>query len=574
MERGAIVEVLEEIAVLLELKGENSFKIRAYQSAARALEQFEGSWEQVLEDGQLREIKGVGEAIATKIEVLNREGKLPYYEELRASTPPGLLEMLEIPGLGGKKVRKLHQELGIETLGELQKACEDGRVAGLKGFGAKTAEKIIAGIANRAAYGARHLRAELEAFAESTLKGLQELPEVRSAAIAGSYRRGLETVGDLDFLAAAEDAVPVMEWFVGLEGIAEVTAQGKTKSSIRLRDGLQADLRVVPPAQYAFALHHFTGSKDHNVAMRQRALKRGYSLSEWGLEQRDESAEAVPAIDSEAGLFRFLGLAVIEPELREGMGEIEAAEEGRLPRLLELSDLKGSFHNHTRASDGQASLEEMAAAASALGWEYLGIADHSKASFQANGLSEERVRKQVEAIAAINASGEHSTHLFSGVECDILKDGSLDLDDDLLADLDYVVVSIHSSFSLDEKEMTERLIRAIEHPATTMVGHLTGRLLLRREGYRVDIERILDAALANGVWIELNASPIRLDMDWRHWRRAVDKGVLCVINPDAHRVEGLADVRHGVTAARKGWLEPEAVVNTRGLAEVRKLLKK
>lgn len=572
MDREKTIDVLEEIAVLLELKGENSFKIRAYQSAARALEQFEGSWKEVLEEGKLQDIKGVGEAIARKIEILNQEGKLPYHEELLASTPPGLLEMLEIPGLGGKKVHKMYQELGIETLEELGQACEDGRVGGLKGFGAKTAEKILSGIANRAAYGARHLRADLEPFAESTLEGLRGLKEVQSAAVAGSYRRGLETAGDLDFIAAAEEPVPVMDWFVGLDGIAEVTAHGKTKSSIRLEDGLQADLRVVPPSQYAFALHHFTGSKDHNVAMRQRALRRGYSLSEWGLERRDESAEAVPPIDSETGLFEFLGLAPIVPELREGMGEIEVAAEGRLPRLLELGDIKGAFHNHTRASDGQATLEEMAAAASALGWEYLGIADHSKAAYQANGLNEERVREQMEAIAALNASGKVATHVFSGVECDILKDGSLDLDDDLLAALDYVVVSIHSSFSLSEEEMTARLIRAIEHPSTTMVGHLTGRLLLRREGYRVNLKKIIDAALANGVWIELNAHPSRLDLDWRHWRKAAGKGVLCVINPDAHRVNGLKDIRHGLTAARKGWIEPASVVNTRGLDEVRKLL--
>lgn len=572
MTRSDVVEILDEIAVLLELKGESGFRVRAYGSAARAIEQFEGDFDQIVEAGRLQELKGVGEAIAKKVETLCKEGSLPYHRELKASVPPGLLEMLEIPSLGGKKVHRLYEELGLQTIPELEAACREGKVASLKGFGQKTAEKILSGIANRQAYGARHLRARVEEVTEAILQGLRGLDGVQSADAAGSYRRRRETVGDLDFLVASSEPESVMDWFVAVEGVTEVTAHGRTKSSIRLEGGLQADLRVVPEEQYVFALHHFTGSKDHNVQMRQRALRHGYSLSEWGIEVKEKGKPEASGIRDEAALFRFLGLSYVPPELREGRGEVEAAEEGSLPELICSADLKGAFHNHTRASDGKASLEEMAEAASVLGWEYVGIADHSKASFQANGLDEARLEEQMKQIDALNASGRFSAHIFKGIECDILKDGSLDLEDEVLAKLDYVVASVHSSFSLSEEEMTKRLIRAMEHPSTTMLGHLTGRLLLRREGYAVDTRRIVDAAVANRVVIELNANPHRLDMDWRHWKRARDAGVLCVINPDAHWTDGLKDVRYGVEIARKGWLGSEDVVNTRGLEAMRKLL--
>jgi DNA polymerase (family 10) len=368
--------------------------------------------------------------------------------------------------------------------------------------------------------------------------------------------------------------------------VKEVTAQGETKASVRFESGLQADLRLVPEEQFVFALHHFTGSKDHNVQMRQRALARGLSLSEWGLtrvgreprgaeETATDASEppAVPRVNSEAELFATLGLHAIPPELREGLGEIEAAEQGELPRLVEAGDLRGAFHNHTTASDGGNTLAEMVAAAAALGWEYLGIADHSKASFQANGLHEDRLLRQVAEIRAFNASGRHRTRVFAGVECDILADGRLDFDAAILAQLDYVVVSVHNAFAQDEATMTARIVRAIEHPGTTMLGHLTGRLLLRREGYRVDVGRVIDAALAHGVAIELNANPWRLDMDWRHWRKAAARGLLCAINPDAHDTAGLGHVRAGVNVARKGWLTRENVLTTWPLARVEEWLK-
>jgi DNA polymerase (family 10) len=323
----------------------------------------------------------------------------------------------------------------------------------------------------------------------------------------------------------------------------------------------------VPAPQFAFALHHFTGSKEHNVALRQRALARGYSLSEWGLAEKgegaDREAEQPDAISTEAELFAFLGLAEIPPELREGLGEIEAAEAQTLPNLVSSAAIRGVFHNHTTASDGRGTIEEMAAAAQALGWEYLGLADHSKASYQANGLDEARLLNQVAQIRAFNESGVSPVHVFSGIECDILPDGSLDLDDDTLKALDYAVMSVHSSFSQSEEEMTARVIRAIEHPATTMLGHPTGRILLRREPYKINLQKVIDAAIANRVIIEINANPHRLDMDWRLWRRAAERGLMCSINPDAHSTSGLSYFDAGVNVARKGWLEQEQVLNTR-----------
>ncbi len=585
MTKNEIADVLEEIGLLLELKGENPFKIRAYQAGARALEALEAAeLERLIAAGELGTIKGFGDALVQKITELHATGRLEFHEKLKASIAPGLVEMLSIPGLGPKKIRALHAKLGIDDIAGLTAACADGRVAQLDGFGEKSQEKILAGIRHREAYGKRHLWWDAQEVAAPILAGLRALPAVERAEAAGSLRRRMETIGDLDFLVAAADSAPVVAWFTAMPGVKEVTAQGETKASVRLQDGLQADLRIVPADQFVFALHHFTGSKDHNVLMRQRALARGLSLSEWGLvpaegegTAKEKAAKRMaedggPAagtrISKEAELFAALGLRFIPPELREGRGEIEAAEAGELPRLVELADLRGAFHNHTTESDGRNTLAEMTAAAEALGWEYLGIADHSKASFQANGLSEERLRKQIAAIRQLNATKQFKTHVFAGVECDILADGRLDYDDALLGELDYVVASVHNAMTQDEATMTARIIRAIEHPAVTMLGHLTGRLLLRRESYAVDAAKVIDAAVANRVIIELNASPWRLDMDWRLWRKAAEKGLLCAINPDAHETDGLRHVAAGVNSARKGWLVKDQVLNTRPLAGV------
>jgi DNA polymerase (family 10) len=578
MTKNEIADVLSEIGTLLELKGENPFKIRAYQAGARALEAIEESdLARLIANEELKSVKGIGDALAQKITELHQTGRLEFFEKLKATVEPGLVEMLQIPGMGPKKVRAIHARLGIADIAALTVACQAGRVAELEGFGEKTQEKILAGIRNREAYGRRHLWWEAAEVAAPIVAGLRGLPQVRRAEAAGSLRRGLETVGDLDFIVAAIEVTPVVRWFVSLPGVKEVTAQGETKASVRFEGGLQADLRIVPEEQFAFALHHFTGSKDHNVQLRQRALSRGLSLSEWGLvpaegegtaKQKAEDKGRRTEVKSEAELFAALGLHYIPPELREGLDEIEQAESGKLPRLIEPGDLRGAFHNHTTASDGRSTLTEMVAAAEALGWEYLGIADHSKASFQANGLSEERLDRQIAEIHALNASKRFKTHVFTGIECDILSDGRLDFERTVLEQLDYVVVSVHNALTQDEATMTARIIRAIEHPCTTMLGHLTGRLLLRREGYRVDVVKVIDAAIAHGVIIELNASPWRLDLDWRHWRRAAERGLLGAINPDAHDTDGLRHVLAGVNIARKGGLAKEAMLNTRPLAAV------
>jgi DNA polymerase (family 10) len=582
MTKSEIAGILTEIAVLLELKGENPFKVRAYQNGARILEAMaESELAARIRAGELEGVKGLGEALAKKITELAATGRLEFYEQLRAATAPGLIEMLQIPGLGPKKIKALHDRLGILDIAGLAAACADGRVAALDGFGEKTQEKLLAGIRNREAYGRRHLWWDSWEIARPIVAGLRALPAVHRAEAAGSLRRGLETVGDLDFIVAAREVAPVVDWFVAQSGVQEVTARGETKASVRFASGLQADLRIVPDEQFAFALHHFTGSKDHNVQMRQRALARGYSLSEWGLVPAGGEASVKekvlggqapagdgPAVGSEDALFGRLGLPFIPPELREGLGEIEAAERGELPRLIELVDLRGAFHNHTTASDGHNPLAELAAAAAALGWSYLGIADHSKSSVQARGLSEERLAAQIREIRAYNAAPGRPIHLFAGVECDILPDGRLDFEDEVLAGLDYVVASVHSVLNQDEAAMTARIVRAVENPRTTMLGHPTGRLLLRREASRVDLERVVDAAIAHRVVIELNASPQRLDLDWRHWRKAAARGLLCSINPDAHDTAGLAYVAAGVNAARKGWLTREQVLNTRSLADV------
>lgn len=590
MNKADIIEVLQDIVVLLELKGENPFKIRAYSKALRVLETLETDLGQLIEAGQLGSIRGIGSTLAETIKTLYLGGELSYYNELRASVAPGLIEMLEIPGLGGKKIKQLHNAIGIESIDALKAACESGQLQALKGFGQKSAERILTGITNRAAYAQRHHWWTAWAVAVPILEGLRKLPQVEQAELAGSLRRRCETVGDLDFIVAARDAPPVMDWFVHQPAVAAVSAHGSTKSSVRFESGLQADLRVVPSEQFAFALHHFTGSKEHNVAMRQRALAQGYSLSEWGLkptaETRPASSNQVtthPAatptqsnqriesgITSEAALFAFLGLDNIAPELREGRGELEAAERGRLPKLVTSADLRGVFHNHTNASDGRDSIAAMATAAAALGWEYLGLADHSKASYQANGLDDARVWQLIEHIRAFNQSERSSLHVFAGIECDILPDGSLDLEDRTLNALDYAVMSVHSSFNQPEEVMTARVIRAIEHPATTMLGHPTGRILLRREPYRINLDKVIDAAIANRVIIEINANPHRLDMDWRLWRRAAERGLMCSINPDAHSTAGLDYFSAGINIARKGWLEKEQILNCRECTGVRR----
>jgi DNA polymerase (family 10) len=580
MDKSGITDIFEEIAVLLELKGENPFKARAYTNAARALDNYEGDIATLVAENRLGDLVGIGDALQLKITEWVKTGKLEYYEKLRASVPAGLLEMMEIPALGPKKIKVLHEKLGITTVEDLEKACQEHKIRDLAGFGAKTEEKLLANIAQARDYAALFLYAEAWAQAEDIREALRDHEDVIQLSVAGSLRRGREVVKDLDFVASSRQPEAVMDYFVSLPWVKQVTNHGPTKSSVLLQNGMSADLRVVSNQEYPYALHHFTGSKEHNVAMRQRAIAQGKKLSEWGLFEIgkgkkapvDEEGKLIPC-QTEEDVFAALGLQYIPPELRENMGEIEAAEKREIPRLVDWIQLRGTFHCHTNWSDGKNTLAEMAAEAHELGLEYLGIADHSKSSFQANGLNETRLMEQIELIAKHNA--EHADfHVFAGSEVDILKDGRLDFLDDVLARLDYVVASIHNAMSGTEEETTTRVIRAMENEHVTMLGHATGRLLLAREPYKINLEKIIDCAARTGTWIELNCSSMRMEMDWRWWHRARDKGVKCVINPDAHRIAQFAMLRHGVTMARKGWLRREDVMNTMKLDAVKKALGK
>lgn len=568
-----IADLLESIAQMLELKGENVFKIRAYTNAARAIETYSGDLATAAAENRLGDIPGVGKAIADKLTELIVTGHLAYYETLKAEFPPGIFEMFDLQGIGPKKIKALWAKLNVTTIAELEKACKDGRVAELAGFGKKTSDNILAAIQSRAKHAGRFRLGEIAKDAERMLEDLKELPDVLQVCVAGSYRRRKEVVGDLDFIVATNSPAEVSEFFIKHDMVESVIANGATKSSVRFKSGIQADLRVIKNTEYPFALNYFTGSKEHNIIMRQRALARGWTLNEYRLGPVEGSkTEPPPPIYEERDLYRALGLDYVEPELREDRGEFAAAEKHTLPDLIETENLRGTFHNHTTASDGRSTLAEMVDAAQELGLQYLGIADHSKASFQAHGLDADRLLAQVAEIREMNKTFGGHFKIFTGSEVDILKDGTLDFPDEVLAQLDYCVVSVHNVFNLTEAEMTKRIIKAIENPYVTMLGHLTGRLLLSREGYAVDHAAIIEAAAATGTIIELNANPRRLDMDWRWWPLAKEKGVKCAINPDAHSTSHLQYLHFGIGTARKGWLTRTDVVNTLPLGKIEAVL--
>jgi DNA polymerase (family 10) len=574
MNKDEIAGVFENIARLLELKGENPFKVRAYTHAARALETLSEPLETLIAEDRLTAVDGIGKATGEKIAELSTHGRLDYYDHLREEFPPDILTLFDIQGLGAKKIKVLWDTLKIHSVTSLERACKKGSVAVLPGFGEKTAANILKGIEHMRSHAGEFRFGDVAHIAEGLLDDLRGHPDVNLAQIAGSFRRKKEIVRDLDFIVSTKQPEAVMAFFTAHPLVENVLAHGATKSSVILKSGIQCDLRAVTGPEFSFALNYFTGSKEHNVRMRSRALSRGWSLNEYRFSAAEgrELQQPLPEIHEEADIYRALDLDPVEPELREDRGEIDAAEKHKLPHLIEWSNLRGTFHNHTTASDGRATLEDMVAAAKELGLEYLGIADHSKASFQANGLDETRLAAQVARIAELNAA-DSEFRIFAGTECDILKDGTLDFPDEVLATLDYVVASVHSSFTMPEAEMTKRIIRAMENPHVTMLGHLTGRLLLSREPYQVNIPAILDAAAATGTIIELNANPRRLDMDWRWWPLAREKGVKCAINPDAHSTAGLQDLIFGVGIARKGWLTKNDVINTLPLTRIESVLK-
>ncbi len=559
MGKREIQDALEEIALLLELKGENPFKVRAHRNAARILGTIEENVATLIEAQELRKIKGIGEGLAKKIEEMSATGRSSLLDKLRADFPDTIFELFRIPGLGPRKIKALHDKLGISSLGELEYACGENRLLELEGFGPATQKKVLQGIDFVRRQAGRHLAHRATATAEELLTFLLDHPQVRRASITGSLRRRMETVKDVDLVASCPKNArrQVTGEFCALPLVDEIIGTGETKTSVRLKSGLAVDLRLVTETEFPFALMHFTGSKEHNVAMRQRAIKRQLKLNEYGLFKGDKSLKA----KDETAIFNYLDLPFISPELREDRGEIAAAEAGQLPELIELRDLRGVLHVHSTYSDGTNSIRELAEWCRTNGFAYLGICDHSVSAAYAGGLRPEEIVKQHDEIDRLNDEYDDFT-IFKGIEADILANGELDYPENILETFDFVIASIHSKLTMARDEATERVIRAIKNPYTTILGHMTGRLLTAREGYPLDINAVLDAAAVAGTVIELNASPHRLDIDWRHIKAARDRGIKIAVNPDAHSPAGMNDMQYGIGAARKGWLRAQDVVNT------------
>jgi DNA polymerase (family 10) len=571
MDRKEIARVLEDVAGLLDLKGENSFKVRAYENAARAVLAFAGDLAQAVASRELLSVKGIGSSIFAGIESLVTTGHFPLHDELKAALPAGLSDFLRVPGLGARKAKALYDGLGVDSLDALEKACLEGKLEDLKGFGPKSVANILKGIALvRVSAGSFHYHTARRK-AEQLLAAMGETRLAARVSIAGSLRRRKEVIRDIDLLAVSTKPDELSKAFRELPGVADVIGSGETKTSVRFADGLAADLRVVAQDEFPAALLYFTGSKEHNTALRGRAKRLGFKLNEYGL-FGEKNEKRVPCT-SEAEIYGKLGLAYIEPELREDRGEIEAAESGTLPRLLEEKDLKGLIHIHTTESDGRDSLERMVGAVRDAGYSYAAITDHSKTAAYAGGLTEERMLKQREAIRKLRPKVP-GFRIFHGTEADILADGSIDFGDAFLEGFDLVVASVHSRFGLSAEEQTRRLVKAVSNPRVSVLGHPTGRLLLEREGFSADMEKVFAAAAESGCAIEINASPHRLDLDWRLCRQAADKGIPLSIDPDAHSAEGLSDTAYGVGVARKGWVTAKATLNAKTAAQLTAWLEK
>jgi len=567
MDNKEIAQVLEEIAESLEIKGENPFKIRAYHNGARIVEGMSQDIADYVEKDALRQIKGIGIGLAEKITELVKTGKCKYHHELKKSLPAGILDLLGIPGLGPKRAKVLYEKLKIKSVAELESACHQNRLLTLEGFGEKSQSKILEAIKHHKKTEGYFLISQAVDESEKFKKFLKKSKEIIRIEVAGSLRRHKEIVHDIDILISTKKSKPIHEAFTHYPLVDQVLAKGETKSSVILKSGIQVDLRTVTDQEFPYALYYFTGSKEHNVATRTLAKRMGLKISEYGI---FKGKRLIPCKD-EADIFKVLGLHDIPPELRENSGEIEAAKKGDLPKLIETKDIKGIFHVHSTYSDGVAPLEDMIRRAEELGYEYVGISDHSKTAVYANGLSEERVKKQHKELDQLQRKYK-KIRIFRGTESDILADGSLDYSNKVLDSFDFVIGSIHSRFNMSEKEMTKRISRAMEHPCMTIWGHPTGRLLLGRAGYAIDYDAIFQTAKKHGVTIEINANPHRLDLDWRVCQRPKALGIKLSINPDAHSLDGLSDVVFGVGIARKGWLEKRDVLNTMSAAEMEKFL--
>lgn len=559
MDRHEIARTLDEMAIVFELKGDNPFKIRAYENAARVVEGLEDI-EARIEAETLTEVKGIGKNLADHITELYRTGKIREYVALRKSIPEGLFEILKIAGVGPKKVKFFYEKLHVKDIGQLELVCRAGALRKHEGFGQKTEEKILQGIAYLRRNIGQHLYSDALVAAIDVHEKLKKHPLVTRSEIAGSLRRKKEVIKDIDIVASTSDPKKLMEFFTSLPQVEHVDAKGETKSAVILKSGISCDLRAVTDKEFPYALHHFTGSKEHNVACRARAQKMGMKMNEYGLFRVKGAKETLVPCKDESDIFKKLGLEYIPPELRENMGEIEAAEKGKLPKLVEEKDLKGVLHVHTNYSDGINTIEELALFAKKMGYSYIGICDHSQTASYAGGLKPADVKRQWKEIDALNKKLKGMT-ILKGVESDILPDGSLDYSDEMLKGFDFVLASVHARFNMPEDEMTERIIKAIASPYTCILGHPTGRLLLSREGYKVDMHKIIDACAKHNVAIELNANPHRLDIDWRLIPYAISKGVKLAICPDAHLTENMLDMMFGVGIARKGWATKEDVIN-------------
>ena len=568
MQKKPVSDILENIAMLLEIKGENPFKSRAYYNAAKALSGIT-NLEELVKEKRLREIKGIGEALSQKIEEYSKTGTMAYYEELTQVVPESLLELMQIPNLGPKKIKVLYDELEITNIGELEYACKENRLIHLTGFGEKTQENVLKGIEFFKRHKGEFLFGDVYQEAERIRQRLSTIVDPIWAEVCGSIRRRKEVVRDMDILVAAENHEKITSFFVSMPEVDQVLVTGETKTSVRMKSGIEADLRVVTRQEFPYALVYFTGSKEHNVRLRGIAKKKGWKLNEYGIFDGDN----LVTCKSEEEIYRALGLPYIPPELREDSGEIEAAEQDMLPSLIQHEDIRGIFHVHTDFSDGVDSLERMVEAAQKFGFSYLGVSDHSKTAYYAGGLKHDAILKQWEVIDTLNKKNS-TFRIFKGIESDILSGGSLDYDDSILEGFDFVIASVHSGFTMKKDDMEERILKAMRNPYTTILGHPTGRLLLSRDGYQVDMMRIIDCAAQNHVILELNASPYRLDIDWRYLKYAKDKGVMISINPDAHAVAGLEEVFFGVNIARKGWQESKDILNTRDVNDIKEIFTK
>ncbi len=551
---------------MLELKGENVFKVRAYDAGARALRGFSGDLAEAVRTRELLKVPGIGRGLFSNIETLVTTGSLPYYDELRASFPPGLRECLRVPGFGARKAKLLHEELGIDSLAALESACREGRVAQVKGFGPKTEERILRGIEMVRSTSGLHRYSAVRWRADELAAALRATGLVRRAAVAGGVRRRREVVNGIDLVAATGRPAELARAFPELAGIAETVSASDRAVTVRLAEGLTAELRIAAEDDFAAVLLEATGSDEHVAALRARAARKGLVLDGRGLFSSASRRKRI-ACGTEEEIYQRLGLPFIEPELREGLGEIEAAEQGTLPRLLEDADVRGLIHLHTTESDGRASLEEMLGAAQEAGYRYAAVTDHSQGAAYAGGLTPDRVLRQKEAIRAARSTLP-GFRIFHGTEADILPDGAIDYGDEFLGVFDVVVASVHSRFGLPREEQTRRLVRAVENPRVSVLGHPTGRLLLTRKGIDVDVEAVLAAATRSGCAVEINGSPHRLDLDWRFCRAAAEKGLLFSIGPDAHSVQEIANAGYAVGIARKGWVTRESTLNAKSADEL------